>query len=145
LPLGAAILHTWIFFVFLFPFFSLPLFVSPSLYKQRQAHCHGRSQAPHTPLTCAHPSSAPRCLPPSPAVPQITSLSLSYARHVNSLSSAHPDPPLSPDTHSSQGADAACVMACVCVCVRARVLMFSCACVLVFARSSLSALLAHPC
>ena len=118
---------------FVFVLFFLPPFVFPSLYKQD--HRHGRSQARFTRPTCTHPSSAPRCLPLTPAVPQITSLSLGYARPVNSLSSANPDPPLNPHTHSSQGADAACVMMCVCVCVRARVLMCSRACVLVFARS----------
>lgn len=110
------------FFFFVFLFF-LPPFVFPSLYKQD--HRHGRSQARFTRPTCTHPSSAPRCLPLTPAVPQITSLSLGYARPVNSLSSANPDPPLNPHTHSSQGADAACVMMCVCVCVCER----ACSCV----------------
>ena len=105
---------SFFFFFFVFLFF-LPPFVFPSLYKQD--HRHGRSQARFTRPTCTHPSSAPRCLPLTPAVPQITSLSLGYARPVNSLSSANPDPPLNPHTHSSQGADAACLMMCVCVCV----------------------------
>ena len=58
LHLGAAIMHTWIYFLSPPPF-PLPPFVSSSLYKQCQAHRHGQSQAPHTPPTCVHPSKHP--------------------------------------------------------------------------------------
>ena len=130
------------FFPPFFPFFSFRffcVFVFPPTSRfplALQARPSSRSFA-----STIHPADvyAPiqrAALPPSHSCCSPDHLLVSRLCHpVNSLSSANPDPPLNPHTHSSQGADAACVMMCVCVCVRARVLMCSRACVLVFARS----------